>query len=274
MENKSTHKVEVVKIKKILDHPNADKMKIVKIWGFTCCVGLNQFKEGDLVAYLQPDSIVPPTKEYVFLNKGESLDDFPERRRRITVKKLRGVISQGLLMPAPEGSKEGDDVAEIMNITHYEPAPFSKGKGGGKINSGEQDKTPEGYYPHYDVDNFNRYMNVFEEIDCEIICHEKIHGCLEENTNIETEDGVKTIREICEEKYRGKVKCFDLEKEKNVFSRISNHFIESNNNDWYEIELDNGKKLTVTSEHYIWLPDLNCYRKVKDLKEKDEVLLF
>ncbi|HUS48671.1 MAG TPA: RNA ligase family protein [Candidatus Paceibacterota bacterium] len=175
MENKSTHKVEVVKIEKILEHPNADKMKIVKIWGFTCCVGLNQFKEGDLVAYIQPDSIVPPTKEYSFLNRGESLDDFPERRRRITVKKLRGIISQGLVMPAPEGSKEGDDVTEIMNITHYEPAPFSQGKGGGKINSGEQDKTPEGYYPNYDVDNFNRYMKVFKEGE-KIVCTEKVHG--------------------------------------------------------------------------------------------------
>lgn len=172
---KSTHKVEVVEIKGIEPHPEADRMEIVKVWGYTCCVGKGQFNKGDLAAYIPPDSIVPPTEDYAFLNKGDDLSDFPERRRRITAKKLRGIYSQGLLVPAPAGSKEGDNVAEKLNIEHYEPELRSGGGGGGKIISGQQDKAPNGFYPLYDVDAFNRYGDLFKK-DEMVVVHEKIHG--------------------------------------------------------------------------------------------------
>ena len=50
-------------------------------------------------------------------------------------------------------------------------------------------------------------------------------------------------------------------------------YIKSNNNDWYEIELEDSTKIILTSEHPVYLPELNCYRQVKDLKSNDLVLL-
>ena len=40
---------------------------------------------------------------------------------RITVRKLRGVISMGMLCQRQRVTKIGDDVAAILGVTHYEP---------------------------------------------------------------------------------------------------------------------------------------------------------
>lgn len=161
----TTHIVEVVKIKEILPHPNADKMELVKIFGFTCCVGKGQFSVGDLVAYIQPDSVVPDIPEYAFL-KGHF---------RIGVKRLRGIYSQGLIVPAPSGSKEGDDVSDVLCITHYEP-PEQSHTNKHKVQKGESEKAPKGSFPLYDIEAFNRYADkVFTEGEM-IVATEKVHG--------------------------------------------------------------------------------------------------
>jgi RNA ligase (TIGR02306 family) len=75
----------------------------------------------------------------------------------------------GLLMPAPEGAQEGDDVAEYYGVTHYEP-PIP-GERCGEVEGG-----PVGIYaPKYDVESMYRYKSLF--VDGEpVIATEKIHG--------------------------------------------------------------------------------------------------
>lgn len=102
---------------------------------------------------------------------------------------------------------------------------------------------------------------------------EKLDGCCDENTIITTEDGEKTIKEICESKYKGKILGFDIDSKNEVWTDVIEHSIKSNNNDWYEIELMNGTTLKLTGNHKIWLPELNCYRQVRDLTENDIFLL-
>jgi len=158
----STHRVDVVEVHP-LPHPNADKMELCNIWGFTCCIGKGQFKDGDLAAYIQPDSMVKTTRpEFAFLAKEGRTEE------RIKVKKLRGVISMGLIIPAPEGSKVGDNVAEILEVTHYEPPlPISTG--------GDIATPPPGYHPNYDVEAMRRYLHLFEPGES-VFVTEKIHG--------------------------------------------------------------------------------------------------
>lgn len=157
----STHKAEVVRIK-LEEHPNADALSIVHIHGWTCVVRTEDWEDGDLAVYVEPDSIVPDTPEFAFLKSNS------KNWNRIRARKFRGIISLGLLVPAPEGAKEGDDVMEQMGITHYEPPePFTTG--------GEDEPAPPGYYPKYDVENFNRYGHVLIEGE-EVIVTEKIHG--------------------------------------------------------------------------------------------------
>lgn len=154
-----THKVEIVRIA-VVAHPNADKLEIARIFGFTCCVGKGQFVDGQLAAYVQPDSVVDSSRpEFEFLKGHE----------RIRVKRLRGVISMGLLLPAPDGMQEGDDAAEFFGVTHYEPGMVQS-------MSEEMEPPPSGIYvPKYDVESMYRFRHLFEDGE-EVVATEKIHG--------------------------------------------------------------------------------------------------
>lgn len=154
----NSHKVEIVPIK-LEPHKNADSLSIVKVYGFTVCVRTADWIGIEKGAYIQPDSIAPATEQFSFLGKN----------RRIRVKMLRGVVSMGMLIPAPEGANIGDDVAEIIGITHYEPIIKMRG-------SGDEESPPFGVYaPKYHMENMLRYSYLFEEGES-VFVTEKIHG--------------------------------------------------------------------------------------------------
>jgi RNA ligase (TIGR02306 family) len=116
-------------ILEVLPHTNADTLEIAKVLGWTCVVLKGQFKKGDHIVYIEPDSILPPGKsEWEFMK---------DRGYRIKTIKLRGVVSQGLVfnahtllaekyLPLCEALNvsplpDGTDVTEALGITKYEP---------------------------------------------------------------------------------------------------------------------------------------------------------
>jgi len=110
----------------------------------------------------------------------------------------------------------------------------------------------------------------------EVIIFEKLDGenCLSENSLLITEfDGKKTIRWICETKYNGRVLCYDIDKKAEIFSKVINWSILENNDDWYELTLDDDRTIILTSNHKVWLTVDKCYRLVSDLKINDDFLL-
>jgi RNA ligase (TIGR02306 family) len=183
-----THKVEIVPVK-LEKHPNADKLSVVKVYNFQVCVNTADWQGMEKAAYVQPDSVMPDTPEYRFLKdtssfrkereeleamlaadhesdlcrldydqKSKALEakiDANTKHLRITVKKLRGIISMGMLIPAPEGAQIGDDVAEQLGITHYEPPVEHTG-------DDVAPAPPLIYAPKYDVESVYRYANCFE----------------------------------------------------------------------------------------------------------------
>lgn len=155
----SEHRVEVISIQEVLPHPNADKLEIIPIGRYQCLSQKGLWKAGDLAVYIEPDYVVPNTEEYSFL-KGHL---------RIKAKKLRGTWSQGLLMPAPAGAKEGDNVMEQLAIQRYEPNV-------GMTIRGDAEPGPEGLIvPKYDVENWYRYGDLFVPGE-DVIATEKLHG--------------------------------------------------------------------------------------------------
>lgn len=126
---------------------------------------------------------------------------------------------------------------------------------------------------------FRKFFNVDEsnaaKIDwntAEIL--EKIDGCCHEDTILITEDGEMTIREICETEYSGKVLSFDLETSEPVYDEIVEYSVKKNVNNWFEIELNDETTIKLTGNHKVWLPNLECYRRVDELTEDDEFLLI
>lgn len=158
---KTTHRVEVVPV--VLEpHPNADTLSVVRVFGFNVVVKSDDWEGKTIGAYIPPDSICPDTPEYSWLGD----------KRRIRARKIRGVVSMGLLVPAPQGSKIGEDVSNTLGIVHYEPhSQGLEGKHGDKDPAGG----PQVYAPHYDVSNARRYLACLEPQE-EVVATEKIHG--------------------------------------------------------------------------------------------------
>ena len=165
---KSTHKVEVFKIEHIEPCPNSDKLDLVKVWGYQALVRREDFKVGDLGAYIVPDSNVDATRpEFSFLLNPKHPD---KTLIRIRVKKLRGVVSQGLLIKAPEGAKEGDNIAELLGVTRWEPKiPLTMGPRSGVPGPATI------LAPKYDVEDWHRYNTVLVPGE-EVVETEKVHG--------------------------------------------------------------------------------------------------
>lgn len=98
--------------------PNADRIEVAQIDGWEVIISKsdNFSQGGDKVVYIEIDSKMPKTPEYDFL-----------KSRRYVVKtiKLRGQVSQGLVLPLavlpPGDYKIGDDVTEILGVTKYDP---------------------------------------------------------------------------------------------------------------------------------------------------------
>lgn len=165
-QTKSTHRTEVVRIQKE-KHPNADSLSLVKPWGYQVVVRTADWDDGQLAAYVVPDSVVDTSRpEFAFLKK----------ESRIKVRKFRGEWSQGLLVPAPAGAKEGDDVSDALGVTRYEPPlPGSAGRAS-LLTGGEAASPPPGVYPKYDLESWHRYKHIFLEGE-EVEITEKLHGC-------------------------------------------------------------------------------------------------
>ena len=162
----------VEKVLSIIDHPNADALQIANILGWNVVCKKNECKVGDLVAFVNIDSIVKPHAEFSFLES---------KSYRIRPVKIRGQMSQGLLIPIRNLEKfgkvdwanlsEGDDISEILGATHYEKKIPSKVEGNTK-----------GKFPSFlirtDENNLRNYPEALKEIEGkEVYITKKIDGC-------------------------------------------------------------------------------------------------
>jgi len=154
----STLKVEVVPVV-LTKHPDADMLSIAIVKGWQCVVKTSDFEGVALGAYIPIDSVLPETPEWEFLRP---------RKFRVKTIKLRGALSQGLLIPAKPGWNEGDDVTEELGVKKYEPPePVHL--------AGKMAKDVPGFDIYTDIENWKNYPDVFEDGE-EIIITEKIHG--------------------------------------------------------------------------------------------------
>jgi RNA ligase (TIGR02306 family) len=106
----------------------ADFIEEAQVLGWRVIVKKGEFQVGDLGVFFEVDSVLPVAEWNAFL-KG---------RQRIKTVRMRGVLSQGLLLPLsilplPDGFPEntpdydrpiwrvGEDVTELLGVTKWEP---------------------------------------------------------------------------------------------------------------------------------------------------------
>ncbi len=169
----------IVTIDKVSPIPDADRLETATMVGKTweVVVGKGDFKSGDKAVYFEIDSYLPADdKRYEFLHsrclrkftskKGEVLAEGV----RIKTVKLRGVISQGMLMPIvlfPEVSDGTDDtdLTEILKVKHYDEIeealrPFS----GAKVSAEAYGSFPTAYIPKTDEERIQNLGKYFEKM--------------------------------------------------------------------------------------------------------------
>jgi len=118
----------IVRIEAVLKIPNADAIEAAKIGGWTVAVKKSEFRAGDLAIYFEIDSFLPEgNPSWQFLVDKSSRNYNGAKGHVLKSIKLRGQVSQGLLMPLSicfndsTHYQEGDDVSEILGIVKYEP---------------------------------------------------------------------------------------------------------------------------------------------------------
>lgn len=112
--------------------PGADLIEVATVRGWKLVVKKGEFKEGEMAIYCEIDSFLPIKEEYEFLRKSSYKKLGDQEGFRLKTIKLRGQISQGLLLPIstlkdkiyPDQYKSlqvGDEVTEALGIWKYEP---------------------------------------------------------------------------------------------------------------------------------------------------------
>jgi len=166
-------------------HPDADKLELAKVDDYLSVVGKGSFQQNQLVAYLPEDSLIPTDLAMKWVDLGHLPQDISIKKNglRIRPKRLRGVLSQGIVIPAEPDWIENQDVKDILGITKWEPEecpmPVYKPRKSGSKKLQNPDirwyeAGPERCIK-YGIENIKRFPKVISEGE-PCIFTEKIHG--------------------------------------------------------------------------------------------------
>ncbi|MCL2196964.1 MAG: RNA ligase (ATP) [Treponema sp.] len=117
--------VTIQKVKSITQIPDSDFLELAHVMGWQCVTKKGEFKEGDLGVYFEVDSFLPVDERYEFLRSSSFRDNVDNGQGfRIKTMKMRGQLSQGLLLPLekfPElaSCAEETDVTEKLNVKKW-----------------------------------------------------------------------------------------------------------------------------------------------------------
>ena len=170
--------VKIQKLDEVTAHPNADRLDVARIGGWQIVVGKNQHKAGERVAYIPEQALVPEELQKILGVEGRLSGS---KKNRVKAIRLRGVLSQGLILPLKEGSltkpktgetkhfNPGEDAKEFLGITKYEPPiPIQM--------AGEVYPSPI-KLPRYDVENWKSDPSAILP-GTPVLITEKLHGTL------------------------------------------------------------------------------------------------
>ncbi len=159
-------------------HNNADALELAVVGDYRSIVRKGAFKTGDLGVYIPEAAVLP---EWLIVELGLEGRLAGKAKNRVKAVKLRGVLSQGLIVPTfPDAWCKavknehhsmavgvGDDLTEWLGITKYEPVIPSCMNG--------EVVSAFGYTLKYDIENIKRFPDVIPE-DTLVSITEKIHG--------------------------------------------------------------------------------------------------
>lgn len=178
----STFKVEVKRLSRVWEHPNADTLELASVDGmsFQFVVRKDSYRENDVVVYFPVDSMLPDDVIEVCGLTGRLSGS---KKNRLKTVKLRGQISQGFVIGVNEllGFLSDDikvkllagqvdvDVTEELGVGKYDPPVIP-------CRSGTLTTLPPDVGV-YDIEGADRYPEAVEEmLDEKVWVSEKLEG--------------------------------------------------------------------------------------------------
>lgn len=231
---------------------NSDNLDHYRVNGWWVVDKKGAHQVGDLVVFGEVDSWIPHALA-PFLSKGQEPREFNGvKGERLRTVKLRGALSQGLLLPIETGIggypfirssfgeqvvvREGEDVSEWLGIQKYEPPIPAQLAGLIRGNFPAQGRKTDQ------------------------------ERCLSGDTIVTTLDGDVTMKELCENKLESFVKSYNHSTTEIEFRKIIGHSIMTRKSGWVKVTTKSGKEIIMTNNHRVWVEDLMCYRLASELK--------
>jgi RNA ligase (TIGR02306 family) len=236
----------------------ADLIETAVIGGWKVVVKKGEFTVGELATYFEIDSWIPTELAPFLTSEGKEPREYNGiKGERLRTVKLRGAISQGLLLPVtvlytavetrlkefgvaletiPLIVNEDMDVSDLLNIHKYEPPMPTQLAGMAK-------------------GNFPSFIPKTDE-----------ERCLSADTLISTENGLVKISDIVNNTVSVKfVHSFNHDLNTIELKPIIGRSEMSRKKGWVKIILKSGATLICTKNHKIWCEDILAYREAKDL---------
>lgn len=157
--------VTVRRLDEVSPHPNADRLALARVGGYHTVVAKDQFTPGDLIAYIPEAAVLPAgLLEAMGLTGKLAGPDF----NRVKAVKLRGMLSQGLVLAARPDWVEGQSVMDELGITKLDPGVPEGAEG-------ERYTLEQEEYVAFDIDNIKAYPDLIIEGE-QVVMTEKVHG--------------------------------------------------------------------------------------------------
>lgn len=174
----------VVTIDNVERHPNADALDICTVGGWNIVTKIGEYKTGDLAVMCEIDSWVPHELA-PFLSKGKEPREYRGvKGERLRTAKLRGVVSQGLLLPMDVLNVEADgiiyetladdgcDVSEVLNIQKWEPE--IPAQLAGQVRGNFPSQIPKTDQPR--IQNLKKELSIAQHKGLQFVIEEKLEG--------------------------------------------------------------------------------------------------
>jgi hypothetical protein len=282
----------IQKISELRPIPGADKICVALLegLGWEIVIRKDEFKVGDTAIFIEVDSVVPDRPEFEFLR---------ERKFKVKTIRLKKQVSQGLIVPLSvlhtlqSKFEIGLDVTEELGIKKYDPQlqeeqTLQSTKHRSKfmkfamrfapfrfvymlLNSKEKGNFPSWISKTDEERIQNCATLLINNLDKPFDISEKCDGCLHESTLVETSSGVMSVKDICEGKKRVLVPSLNEVTGEIENRRVSGFSVKEDNGDWYKVSFG-GSEVLLTGDHLVYLPELLCWREVRNLREGDRVL--
>jgi len=297
-ENSKNYPCSVVKIGQIYPIEGADRIKRTVIYNNDIIID-SSIKEGDVMLYFVSGTKL--NEDFckwnnlltdATLNKDGRSGYISAKKLLLKAVKLRGIVSDGLLLPISclsnfvgdiSSLKVGDEFTDIDDFSlcekYFVPENIHS-KNTTNISNNRKEKLTDlivekQFRFHSETSHFAKHLHKFEVGDRMIVTR-KLHGCLPSKHDITMSDGsIKKIKDI---KIGDFVLGYDHKLNTPVPTKVLNTFINGKTDMWYKFtknQFVNGvgkkkKQLIVTGNHQIFVD--GEYKSAENCRVGDKIL--